>query len=253
MDVVQIKKIPGWVEKKKTMTVAGEVGFPGTYQILSHERLSDVIERAGGFTKESYLRGAFFTRASVREKQEQELSKLIKRLEIDIANLTALENDVFLSEEAIKNRAFLIAAQNSLLAKLKEKKPTGRVIISIPVEKLAGGPSDLLLEAGDRLFIPKNPNMVHVFGAVYNPVTAVYDKKRGSVSYYLDKAGGPTENAQGNQIYIVRVDGSIVSKSGRPKNFEKTHLYPGDSIIVPHRGVRPAYLYTLAETARTPE
>jgi len=179
---------------------------------------------------------------------------LIKRLEIDMASLATLENQVFLSEEAIRNRGYLMAAQNSLLTKLKEKKPTGRVIISLlPVEKLAGGSNDLLLEAGDRLFIPKNPNTVHVLGAVYHPVTAVYDRKQGSVSYYLDKAGGPTENAQTDQIYIVRIDGSVVSKSGRPDSFEKTVLYPGDSIIVPHQGIRPAYLYTLTETARTPK
>ena len=254
MDVVQIKQIPGWVEKKKAMTIAGEVSFPGTYQILSHEHLSDILKRAGGVTEESYLRGAFFTRESVREKQAEELNGLIKRLEIDMASLATLENQVFLSEEAIRNRGYLMAAQNSLLTKLKEKKPTGRVIISLlPVEKLAGGSNDLLLEAGDRLFIPKNPNTVHVLGAVYHPVTAVYDRKQGSVSYYLDKAGGPTENAQTDQIYIVRIDGSVVSKSGRPDSFEKTVLYPGDSIIVPHQGIRPAYLYTLTETARTPK
>jgi protein involved in polysaccharide export with SLBB domain len=127
------------------------------------------------------------------------------------------------------------------------------VIISLlPAEKLAEGPNDLLLEAGDRLFIPKNPNTVHVLGAVYHPVTAVYDRQRGSVSYYLDKAGGPTENAQRDQIYIVRTDGSVVSKSGRPDSFEKTLLYPGDSIIAPHQGIRPAYLYTLAESAHAP-
>jgi len=254
MDVVQIKKIPGWVEKKKTMTIAGEVPFPGTYQILSHERLSDILERAGGVTKEAYLRGVFFTRASVRKKQKEELNGLIKRLEIDMASLAGLENETFLSEEAIRNRAYLMAAQNSLLAKLKEKKPTGRVIISLlPVEKLVGNPNDLLLEAGDRLFIPNNPNTVHVLGAVYHPVTAVYDKRLGSVSYYLDKAGGPTGNAQRDQIYIVRIDGSVVSKSGRPDRFKKTVLYPGDSIIVPHQGIRPSYLYTLAETAHAPK
>ena len=254
MDVVQIKQIPGWLEKKKTMTIAGEVSFPGTFQILSHERLSDILKRAGGFTKEAYLRGAFFTRVSVRKKQKAELEELIKRLEIDMASLAALENEAFLSEEAIRNRAYLMAAQNSLLAKLKAKKPTGRVIISLlPVEKLAGGANDLILEAGDRLFTPMNPNTVHVLGAVYHPVTAVYDRERGSVSYYLDKAGGPTGNAQTDQIYIMRIDGSVVSKSGRPDSFEKTLLYPGDSIIVPHQGIRPAYLYTLAETARTPK
>jgi protein involved in polysaccharide export with SLBB domain len=253
MDVVQVKKIPGWWEKKKTVTLAGEVTFPGTYQILSQERLSDILKRAGGFTKEAYQRGAFFTRASVREKQKEELNGLLKRLEIDMASLAALENETFLSEAALSNRAYLMAAQNSLLTKLKEKKPTGRVIISLlPAEKLAEGPNDLLLEAGDRLFIPKNPNTVHVLGAVYHPVTAVYDRERGSVSYYLDKAGGPTENAQRDQIYIVRTDGSVVSKSGRPDSFEKTLLYPGDSIIAPHQGIRPAYLYTLAESAHAP-
>ncbi|HDZ24720.1 MAG TPA: hypothetical protein ENH70_09320 [Desulfobacteraceae bacterium] len=253
MDVIHIKIIPGWLNNKRTVTIAGEVLFPGTYQVMRNERLSDILERAGGFTKESYLRAAFFTRESVRKKQKKELTDLIKRLEIDMASLGALENEVFLSEEALRNRAYLMAAQNSLLRKLKEKKPTGRVIISlVPVEKLINGPCDLLLEAGDRLFIPKNPNTVHVLGAVYSPITAVYEKERGTLSYYLDKAGGPTENAQTDQIFIVRTDGSVVSKSSRPERFEETLLYPWDSIIVPHRGIRPVFLYSLAERAQRP-
>ncbi|MBK5101080.1 MAG: SLBB domain-containing protein, partial [Desulfobacteraceae bacterium] len=67
LDVVHIKEIPEWWEKKKTVNISGEVFFPGQYQLQKEEHLSDLIERAGGYTEQAYLRGAFFTRESVRK------------------------------------------------------------------------------------------------------------------------------------------------------------------------------------------
>ena len=248
MDVVHIKQIPGWQEKHKTVTISGQVQFPGTYEILRHERLSDVLTRAGGFTRESYLRGAYFTRTSVKNKQKKELAELIQSLEIEMASLSAGENGAMFSDEAIRNRAYLMAAQNTLVQKLKQKKPSGRVILSLlPLDKIAMGTNDILLEDKDSLFIPGNPNTIHVIGAVYQPVTAVYNEKETQVSYYLDMSGGPTANAQTDEIYIVRADGRIVSRSSSPKKFGEISLYSGDTIVVPHKGIRPEYFYMLSE------
>ena len=50
LDVVHIKEIPEWWEKKKTVNISGQVFFPGEYQLQKQERLSDLIERANDVT-----------------------------------------------------------------------------------------------------------------------------------------------------------------------------------------------------------
>jgi len=247
LDEVYIKEIPGWGSRKKTITLFGEIRFPGPYQILKNEKLHDVIQRAGGITPEAYLHGAVFTRASVRIQQQRQLNDLIKTLEIEIASLTPLEEQAFLTEKGIANHAYFISAQKTLLAKLREKKPTGRMVISLlPAGKATVNSSNPVLEHRDSLYIPKNPGAIIVLGAVYNPMAFGYEAKHPDVAYYLAKSGGPTLNAQKNHIYVVRADGTAVSRTGETGSFEKTVLYPGDTIIVPHKGVRPAYITALA-------
>lgn len=63
------------------MQIIGEVKLPGRYTIQKGERLSSVLKRAGGFTSESFLKGAVFTRVSVKRAQEENVQKFIKTQE----------------------------------------------------------------------------------------------------------------------------------------------------------------------------
>src|SRR5690606_21873376 len=56
-DRVYVRQSP-WYEIQKTVSVAGEVKFPGTYTIRSNfERISDIIPKAGGLKPGAYLDG----------------------------------------------------------------------------------------------------------------------------------------------------------------------------------------------------
>ncbi len=258
LDTVHIKQIPDW-GVEKSVSVSGEVLFPGTYQIRVGERLSDVIERAGGYTEEAYLRGAVFTRQSVRAVQQERIKQMIDRLEVEIAAYGAKEAQAALSKEDLAAQAQFVSAKKALLAKLRKAKATGRVVITLlPVDVLKATSSDLVLEKGDRLYVPKKPDTVNVLGAVYNPTALVYDEKRPEAKHYLAMVGGPTENADEGQMYIIRADGTVVSKKGKSwfgiswnpeenrwgfwESLENTKLYPGDTVLVPHKVVKPSFL-----------
>jgi polysaccharide export outer membrane protein len=261
LDVVHIKEIPDWWEKKKTVAVKGEVRFPGTYQIRKDERLSDVIERAGGFTEYAYLMGAFFTRESVKKLHDERLAEMTKNLEVEIAAFGSESAQAAQSREDVALQTQYLAAQKALIAKLREAKASGRVVISLmPLQELKGSSSDLILEDGDTLSIPQKAHTVNVLGSVYNPSALIFEENRRELKYYLAKTGGPTDNAETDQMYIIRADGTVLSKeqaggswlgfSWRSEDnrwtsggsFETTALYPGDTVLVPQKLIRPNYM-----------
>jgi protein involved in polysaccharide export with SLBB domain len=257
-DVVTVKEIPEWKEKRAA-TVSGEVRFPGTYQLRKGERLSSLIDRAGGFTDKAYLRGAFFSREAVKKVQQQRLDEMLRSLEIQVAQQSSKDVQSALSPEDVAAQAQFIAAEKSLIAKLQEAKPTGRVMISLlPVDVLKDAGADMVLEHEDTLHIPTSPGTVNVLGAVYNPSALLYEESRSELGYYLRKTGGPTDDAEASQIYLVRADGTVVSKSAYSwlnvgwndderrwqfgEAFESIRLYPGDSILVPQKVAKPAFM-----------
>jgi polysaccharide export outer membrane protein len=238
-DVVNIKKIPEWGESKN-VSIEGEVLFPGTYSIRKGEKLSTVIERAGGFAERAYFRGAVFTRESVRVLQQQRLDDLVAKLAKEMAQVATSELAGALSEEDVKGEQAVASAQQSLLNRLRSVKATGRVVI-----KLAPGPAfaesnyNLVLEDKDKIIIPSRPDTVSVAGEVYNPTSLIFDSSKPEVSHYLALTGGPSKYANAKEIFILRADGTVVSKNGggysQPlfSSFDKTPLYPGDTIVVP--------------------
>jgi polysaccharide export outer membrane protein len=259
LDAVHIKEISEWWEKKKTINISGEVLFPGTYQMRKGEHLSDLIERAGGYTERAYLRGAFFTRESVREIQQARLNEMMKTLEVEVAAFSSQEAQATLSRDDIARQAQFVSAQRALVAKLRETKASGRVVVSVsPVSELKGTTNDLALEGGDTLSIPPRPNTVNVLGSVYNPTSLIFDGERPEVKYYLNRTGGPTENAEKGEMYIIRADGTVISKGAKSRfgfswsseenrwefgnNILSARLYPGDTVLVPQKVVRPSFM-----------
>lgn len=62
-DNVLIFRQPNW-ELQRTVSVAGEVRFPGRYALKNkNEKVSDIIARAGGLTPEAYADGITFYRS----------------------------------------------------------------------------------------------------------------------------------------------------------------------------------------------
>ena len=247
-DKVLVRRIPEWRDTWK-VTLSGEVRFPGTYYVAKGERLSSVLRRAGGYTPDAYLRGAVFTRESARQRQQRRLDELRDKLQQAILRASSQEVMGALSPEDVAAQQQYLAAQQQLLRKIGSVKATGRVVIRLlPLDELQGSTWDLALEDGDNLTIPQRPQTVSVVGAVYNPTSLLWEPELPTVEHYLEKTGGPTPEAQEDEIYVVRADGTVVStrslSSGRwwARDIRKLELNPGDTVLVPEKVIRVSYM-----------
>ncbi len=213
----------------------GEFNSSGVHQIMPGETLRQLVARVGGLSPNAYLFGAQFTRESTRLLQEKTLEEALNRLERDIQRFNSLRAQNVTSPEDAASLKQQVENQQSLLARLRQIRPVGRVVLELPENAQAKDLPDLALEDGDRFLIPPQPSMVSVFGSVYTESSFIY-KPDKRVEDYLSQAGGPTKGADEGSIYVLRADGSV--KSRRQEGFftaslERAHLMPGDSIVVP--------------------
>lgn len=127
----------------------------------------------------------------------------------------------------------------------------GRIVLNMsPNDHGVSAFPDLSLENGDRLYVPSRPSTVNVIGTVYEQASFIYaeDFRTGD---YLKKAGGPTRLADRSHMFIVRADGSVISRPTGPalfgKNFDSLQMYPGDTLVVPTYINRPTFLRGLLD------
>jgi len=248
-DYLIVRPIPE-LEFDKIALIAGEVRFPGAYPISKTETLSSLIDRAGGFTDKAYLRGAVFTRESAKIIQMQRLDTLINKIEEDVLGSTGREISGAIDQETAMVQAQGLKAKKELLAKLRTTKVDGRVVVKLAsLEQFKSSRYDIELERGDRLFVPSIPGIINIVGEVFNPTSLLYEKDR-TVAYYLQKVGGPTNEADQKQISIIKADGSVVSIAQKDADtvywdceahkwnfggFMGIRLNPGDTILVPRK------------------
>ncbi|MCL5966107.1 MAG: SLBB domain-containing protein [Deltaproteobacteria bacterium] len=244
-DLLVIRTIPDWAEKIQ-VTLAGEVRFPGTYTARKGERLSSVVARAGGFTKDAYFKAAQFTRVSTQKTQQEAIDRLISDLEMEIAQRAQMIGGSLDKEDVEANKEQM-AARRGVLDQLRKVRAKGRVVIHLAaLEKLKGSSDDILLEDGDRLEVPRRMNVVNVVGRVYNPTGVVFDPAKDTVGHYLRTVGGPMESADREHIFVLKANGSVVSRESAESGFfvfgEKglmsAKVEPGDSIVVPEKLVQ---------------
>lgn len=237
-DRVFVRQAPDWPEQA-VVTLRGEVKHPGQYAFTKGERLSSVLARAGGFTDESYLRGAFFMRASAREVQRERLELLSLAMERNLLSVMA-ESDVKSPGKAAGSEGAekALRGEQELLERLKTAVATGRVVVKLDEPaRLANSEWDVLLENGDDLFVPKRPSTVHVVGEVYNPGASLW-KDDLEVRDLLGRVGGLTPDGHKRAVFVVRADGTVVSKKNDGsmfRTFEGLELQPGDAVVVPRR------------------
>ena len=237
-DVLAIRQVPGWNDVGAAVKVSGEVTHPSTYGIHSGERLSSVLERAGGYTKDAYPYGTVLVRREIRELQARNQMELITRLKVERLQLKDLPE----TDKDQKNAKLNALAQtDSTLGQLLSNPPIGRVVvhISADINQWKGTPSDLALRDGDVLMIPKKAGVVMVSGQVFNP-TAITAQSSKSAKWYLSQAGGLTPVADKKGVFVIRADGSVVaSKSGGGTWFLgdplSATLRPGDTVVVPEK------------------
>lgn len=255
-DQLLVRTIPN-LEFDRTVELLGEIRFPGVYPVQKGERLGSVLRRAGGFTSEAYLRGAVFTRMRVKQDQAKRLQELIREEEQTLVTQNAAEIQAALTSEDVREQKQVSDFRLDLLKRLKTVEPDGRIVLRLrPLEAFVGTADDLELEGGDQLTVPQVPEYVNVLGEVYNRSSLLYEPGK-TVAYYLDKVGGLRPTAEEEGIYLVQLDGSVLSntqnqfavvlangKTVRFKDFFTVQVQPGDTLIVPRRVITPATLRT---------
>src|SRR5579885_1952340 len=237
-DVLTVRQIPGWNDIGASVTLRGEVQHPGTYGIRPGERLSSLLELAGGFTAEGYPYGAVLMRREVRDIEMKFHSQLVQRVRSEEIDLKALPE----SDEDQKNaKLSAIAQTETALQQLQSNDPIGRVVVHIQpnIKEWRGTPADVPLRDGDVLVIPKQATYVMVTGQVFNQTAISYHPGR-SAKWYLSQAGGLTQVADKKAVFVIRADGSVLAAknnstgwwSGDPLSAK---LRPGDTIVIPEK------------------
>ena len=204
-DEVYVRRSPGY-QAQQNVVVEGEILFGGSYAMTSREeRLSDLINKAGGTTNYAYLRGAKLTRVAT-EGEKKRMGDVIR----------------------LMSRQLGEAMMDSLGVRVEDHFTVG-----IDLEKAIANPgsaSDLVLREGDVVFIPKNTNTVTINGAVMVPNTVSYIAGK-NIDYYLNQAGGYSDNAKKSKKFIVYMNGQVTKVKGSGKK----QIEPGCEIIVPSK------------------
>jgi protein involved in polysaccharide export with SLBB domain len=236
-DVLTIRQLPGWNDLGASILIKGEVKNPGTYGIKPGEKLSSILERAGGFEPSAYPYGAVLKRVQVRELEEKNQDQIILRVKDERSNLEQLpESD----PQKKKAKDLALVQWQSTLQQLTSNPPSGRVDIRISsdINHWRNTPSDIEVRAGDTLVVPKRPDYVMVTGQVYNP-TAVSYRPGKSANWYLGQSGGPTPLANKKAIFVIRADGSVLGSKQGIWNGDSlsSSLRAGDTVVVPEKAV----------------
>lgn len=219
-----------------TVAVQGEVRFPGAFDLRRGERLSELLQQAGGLTQEAYPYGAVFLRKSAAQLQktgyERSADDIQKQLMMAVAQGSG--PNAIAAGPTGEAAAFL----QNLVQQLHNTQASGRVTVIADPATLATHPEDdVVLQPGDFLFIPQRPSAVTVVGEVLNPGSYPQKADR-SVDDYIDLAGGYGRYADDSYVYVVNPDGSSRPVQSSLFHFGSDRLAPGSLIVVP-RDLRP--------------
>ncbi len=216
----------------------GEVKRPGYYTIEQGERLSSVLTRAGGFTDNAFPQGLVFIRESLRDQQQAQLQRFIaserQRLTAESAGIAAgaaaVAGGAPVTTSSPGAQQQVLALRLQQLETIASRVELGRVVVHVDsIEQLRDTEDDLRLKSGDSVTIPQPPQTVSIIGAVKNPSSFVH-RTGLALEDYLYQAGGLTEDANEDQIYVVRANGSTDSAYLSLK-----HMESGDTVVVPQK------------------
>ncbi|MCR9910759.1 SLBB domain-containing protein [Vibrio campbellii] len=215
------------VKLQSTVTLQGEVRFPGTYTVRQGETLGELLERAGGLTEFAHPQGAIFTREALRLQEKKLLNQYAADMRAETAKKTFRVDS---------NLGSVISDPDKTLAFVEEasrSKALGRMVVQLNRIVNHERSADFMVEDGDFLFIPTFRNTVSIMGEVQVPITYLLDNKL-DVDDYLNKAGGAKKQADEDRIFVVRADGSVYKPtSGYWFGNDKEELKAGDTIVVP--------------------
>ncbi|WP_186757030.1 SLBB domain-containing protein [Echinicola salinicaeni] len=261
-DNVIIRRKPNFALEKVVM-VDGQVNAPGEFALRgAEERISDVIERAGGLTRFAYPKGAtlirrteFYNTESERLRKEKNMKRLLERLDAEATDPSEAQSNQKLRLEQETSKGQQRSSKHDLITKTKEEtlrdisqvegpqtaikiKETEAIAIDlVAIMESPGSKYDLILEEGDIISVPKQLQTVRMRGDVIYPTTVRYENNR-SMKYYIDRAGGFETRAKKKRTYVVYANGEVA----RTKSFlffkSFPRVEPGSEVIVPSKGPR---------------
>jgi polysaccharide export outer membrane protein len=245
-------------QQTKFVKLEGEFVASGVYSVLPGETLRQLLIREGGFTPDAYLYASEFTRESVRRVERQRILEYADSLESDIsARSASLAASALTDRDAAAAQASAAEAR-ATVARLRQSQPTGRIVFQLsPNARDMAVIPDLPLEDGDRFVVPKKPSDVAVQGQVYDANSFIFQSGK-RVKDYLHLAGGPDRNADRRREFILRADGSVVSRQYSSlaqrglfadRSFDDIPMLPGDTIVVPPNVVKGSVLRNVANIA----
>ncbi len=228
-DYLLVKETPDWTDQG-SVTLRGEVRFPGTYPVRKGETLLQVVGRAGGLTSLAFPEGAVFMRRDLKVLEQEQMDRLADRLRADLAALSLQAANAGQS-----NASEALRAGQSLLSQLQGAKATGRFLIDLPsiLASVPGSDRDVALRNGDELVIPRMRQEVTVIGEVQNAASHQFlpQLKRGD---YISMSGGITKKADKRRVYVVQADGRTATRTGSLlTRHNDAAIKPGDTIVVP--------------------
>lgn len=217
-DQVFVRRSPAY-QAQTHVGVSGEILYAGTYALTQKaERISDLVQKAGGLTPYAYVKGARL----VRQINAEERRRMQAVLDLARSN----ENDSI----------------------SVNKLELGSVYyVGIDLEKALKNPGsndDIVLREGDNLVIPEYNNTVRISGDVMYPNTVTYEDNK-SLSHYIEQAGGYGQRAKKSKVYIVYMNGQVKKADGR------NTIQPGCEIIVPTKEKNSLQLQNILSIATT--
>ncbi|PWL30940.1 SLBB domain-containing protein [uncultured Roseivirga sp.] len=250
--------------RQQLVTVEGQVSSPGLYAIKNQgERISDILNRAGGITEFAFVEGAtlirkteFYEEPTDIEKQIDDLIRLQEKFEnnpnllteAELAMISRIEDDIqelekrresnqSLSSFAKRERIKEVIERNALTSNIQLKQAEAIGIDLPSIINRPGSVSDLLLEEGDVLVIPKRSETVRLRGKLLYPTTSRFVEGK-SLKYYINNAGGFDYRAKKKGTYVVYANGEVA----RTKSLLFMKFYPkpapGAEVIVPTKPLK---------------
>lgn len=205
--------------------IIGEVKNPGRYDLMAGDTLLSLIERAGGLNKYAYPEGTIFSRKSERHIEAQQYKAQARSLELSLAS--KMQSDKPPNDSQID-------MTRQLIIQLENTDTIGRITVEANPDVLATAPElNMLLERGDRIYIPKRPLTVRVTGETLSPASLQFRSEKKARDY-IREAGGYTRNADQDRSFVVYPDGSAQPLHLGNWTHSAPFIPPGSTLVVPH-------------------
>jgi|TARA_R110002126_G_scaffold13118_7_gene57119 protein involved in polysaccharide export with SLBB domain len=205
--------------------IIGEVKNAGRYDLMAGDTMLSLIERAGGLNKYAYPEGAIFSRKSERHIEAQQYKAQARSLELSLASKMQTDKPPNDSQ---------VDMTRQLITQLENTDTVGRITVEANPDILATAPElNMLLERGDRIYIPKRPLTVRVTGETLSPASLQFRSEKRARDY-IREAGGYTRSADKDRTFVVYPDGSAQPLHLGNWTHSAPFIPPGSTLVVPH-------------------